>query len=51
MNPYYLLVLLGVAMVSYSGPLVKAALLAGANPITVALMRMVLSSLMLLPVM
>ena len=51
MNPYYLLVLLGVAMVSYSGPLVKGALLAGANPITVALLRMVLSFALLLPVM
>lgn len=48
---YYLLVLLGVVMVSYSGPLVKAALLAGANPVTVAFLRMVLSSAILLPVM
>lgn len=51
MNPYYLLVLLGVAMVSYSGPLVKGALLAGANPVTVAFLRMVLSSCILLPIM
>lgn len=36
MNPSYLLVLLGVVMVSYSGPLVKGGLLAGANPVTVA---------------
>lgn len=50
MNLYYLLVLLGVVMVSYSGPLVKGALLAGANPITVALLRMVLSFMLLLPV-
>ncbi len=51
MNPYYLLVLLGVVMVSYSGPLVKGALLCGANPVTVAFLRMVLSSCLLLPVM
>lgn len=51
MNLYYLLVLLGVVMVSYSGPLVKGALLAGANPITVALLRMVFSFVLLLPVM
>lgn len=51
MNPYYILVLLGVAMVSYSGPLVKGALLAGANPVTVAMMRMVLSAGILLVVM
>ena len=50
MNPSYLLVLLGVVMVSYSGPLVKAALLAGANPVTVAMMRMVCSALILLPI-
>lgn len=51
MNPSYLLVLLGVAMVSYSGPLVKGGLLAGANPATIALMRMVLAAAMLLPLM
>ncbi|MBQ8554486.1 MAG: DMT family transporter [Clostridia bacterium] len=51
MNPSYLLVLLGVAMVSYSGPLVKAGLNAGANPASIALMRMVLSALILLPIM
>ena len=50
MNTSYLLVLIGVVMVSYSGPLVKAALLAGANPVSVAMMRMVLSALLLLPV-
>ncbi len=51
MNPSYLLVLLGVAMVSYSGPLVKLGLQYGANPVSIALMRMVLSSLLLLPMM
>lgn len=51
MNPSYLLVLLGVAMVSYSGPLVKVALQYGANPVSVALMRMVLSAAILLPIM
>lgn len=49
MNPSYILVIIGVVMVSYSGPLVKAALLTGANPVTVAMMRMVLASLLLLP--
>lgn len=49
MNPSYLLVLLGVVMVSYSGPLVKGALMAGANPITVAALRMAFSALLLLP--
>ena len=51
MNPSYLLVLLGVAMVSYSGPLVKAGLNFGANPASIAMMRMVLSALILLPIM
>lgn len=51
MNPSYLLVLLGVVMVSYSGPLVKGGLLAGANPVTVATLRMVFSFLLLTPVM
>ena len=45
MNPSYLLVLLGVAMVSYSGPLVKVGLNFGANPASIAMMRMVLSAL------
>ncbi len=49
MNPSYLLVLLGVAMVSYSGPLVKLGLQHGANPATIAMMRMALSALILLP--
>lgn len=51
MNPSYLLVLLGVAMVSYSGPLVKVALQYGANPASIAMMRMVLSAAILLPIM
>ncbi len=51
MNPSYLLVLLGVVMVSYSGPLVKGGLLAGANPVTVAALRMLFSFLLLTPVM
>lgn len=51
MNPSYLLVLLGVVMVSYSGPLVKGGLLAGANPVTVATLRMLFSFLLLTPVM
>ena len=51
MNPSYLLVLLGVAMVSYSGPLVKAGLQAGANPASIAMMRMAVSAALLLPMM
>ena len=51
MSPSYLLVLLGVVMVSYSGPLVKLALAFDATPVTVALMRVVLSSAILLPIM
>lgn len=51
MNPSYLLVLLGVAMVSYSGPLVKLGLNFGANPASIAMMRMALSALILLPLM
>ena len=47
----YLLVLLGVVMVSYSGPLVKAGLLAGANPASMALCRMLLSAALMLPLM
>ena len=49
MNASYILVIIGVVMVSYSGPLVKAALLAGANPVSVAMTRMVLAALLLLP--
>ncbi len=45
----YLLVILGVVMVSYSGPLVKGALLQGATPVTVAFLRMLFSGLLLLP--
>ncbi len=45
----YLLVILGVVMVSYSGPLVKAALIQDATPVTVAFLRMLLSGLLLLP--
>ena len=51
MSPSYLLVLLGVAMVSYSGPLVKVGLNFGANPASIAMMRMALSALILLPIM
>ncbi|MBQ3157789.1 MAG: DMT family transporter [Clostridia bacterium] len=51
MNPSYLLVLLGVAMVSYSGPLVKLGLNYGANPASIAMMRMALSAVILLPIM
>ncbi len=47
----YLLVLLGVVMVSYSGPLVKGGLLAGANPASMAFTRMLLAAVLLLPLM
>lgn len=50
-NLSYLLVLLGVVMVSYSGPLVKLGLNWGANPATIAMMRMALTAVILLPVM
>ncbi len=50
MSPSYLLVLLGVVMVSYSGPLVKLGLGFGANPATIAMMRMAMTALILLPV-
>ena len=49
MNISYLLVLLGVVMVSYSGPLVTLAIQYGANPATIAMMRMALSAAILLP--
>lgn len=45
-----LLVLVGVFMVSYSGPLVKGALLEGATPASVAFARMLLAALFMLPV-
>jgi len=45
----YGLVILGVVMVSYSGPLVKGALLEGATPVTVAFLRMLSAGLLLLP--
>ena len=45
----YLLVIFGVFMVSYSGPMVKGALLQGATPITIAFLRMLSAGLLLLP--
>lgn len=49
MGSAMILVILGVCMVSYSGPLVKGALIAGANPVTVAMLRMAFASLLLTP--
>ncbi len=43
------LVIFGVCMVSYSGPMVKGALNAGASPASVALVRMLSAGLLLLP--
>ena len=43
------LVIFGVCMVSYSGPMVKGALNAGATPTSVALIRMLAAGLLLLP--
>ena len=43
------LVVFAVLMVSYSGPMVKGALQAGATPVTIAFMRMFVSGLLLLP--
>ena len=45
----YLLVIFGVVMVSYSGPMVKGALLEGATPVTIAFLRMLSAGLLLLP--
>lgn len=43
------LVIFAVCMVSYSGPMVKGALGAGASPASVAFLRMIAAALMLLP--
>lgn len=43
------LVVFGVCMISYSGPMVKGALQAGATPIAIALARMASAGLLLLP--
>lgn len=43
------LVIFGVCMISYSGPMVKGALQAGATPIAIALTRMLSAGLLLLP--
>lgn len=43
------LVVFGVCMVSYSGPMVKGALNAGATPVAIALTRMLSAGLLLLP--
>lgn len=43
------LLVFGVCMVSYSGPMVKGALLAGATPVAIALVRMASAGLILLP--
>lgn len=51
MNSAIGLVILGVCMISYSGPLVKGALLQGASPVTVAFLRMVFAAVLLLPIM
>ncbi len=45
----YLLVIFGVFMVSYSGPMVKGALLQDATPITIAFLRMLSAGLIMLP--
>ncbi|MCL2867583.1 MAG: DMT family transporter [Clostridia bacterium] len=44
-----LMVLTGVVMVSYSGPLVRAALNEGAAPVSVAMIRMAITALFMLP--
>ncbi|NCB05924.1 MAG: hypothetical protein EOM69_10455, partial [Clostridia bacterium] len=44
-----LLVVIGVCMVSYSGPMIKVALICGAPPASVALVRMLSAGLLLLP--
>jgi len=47
--PAILPVVFGVCMVSYSGPMVKGALLAGATPASIAFARMLAAGLLLLP--
>jgi len=47
--PAILPVIFGVCMVSYSGPMVKGALLAGATPASIAFARMLAAGLLLLP--
>lgn len=44
-----LLVIFGVCMISYSGPMVKGALNAGASPASVAFLRMLSAGLILMP--
>ena len=48
MKKEYLLVPVGVAGVSISGPLVKWALACGASPVTIACLRLLLATLVLL---
>ena len=48
MKKEYLLVLVGVAGVSISGPLVKWALACGASPVTIACLRLLIATLVLL---
>ncbi len=43
------LIVFAVCMVSYSGPMIKGALNAGASPVSVAMVRMAASALLLLP--
>lgn len=43
------MVVFAVCMVSYSGPMIKGALNAGASPVSVALVRMAAAALLLLP--
>lgn len=45
----FILVIIGVVTMSFSGPLVKAALMNGASPASVAMTRMLLSALISLP--
>ena len=47
--PPMVLVIFAVCMVSYSGPMVKGALNAGANPASVAFLRMLSAGLLILP--
>jgi len=45
----FMLVIIGVITMSFSGPLVKAALMSGASPASVAMTRMLLGALLTLP--
>ena len=48
--PPMVMVIFAVCMVSYSGPMVKGALNAGATPTSVAFLRMLMAAVLLSPI-